>query len=84
MNLLLLSELRIVSGSHWISSRSSLVQFCDRQMMIWSMWMRVLSRRNQPFAVPIPRILQHAQLYERHGHLTDCNFIIRQLYKNAY
>jgi len=24
------------------------------------------------------------QLYEHLGHLTDCNFIIRQLYKNAY
>jgi len=52
MNLLLLSEFRIVSGSHWISRRCNFGQFCDRDIIIWSMCTRVLMRRNQPFAVP--------------------------------
>ena len=58
MNLLLLSPKRIVSGSHCTSRRSRRGQFCERQIMIWSMWTRILRRRNQPFAVPIDRILQ--------------------------
>ena len=58
MNLLLLSPKRIVSGSHCTSRRSRRGQFWERQIMIWSMCTRMLRRRNQPFAVPIDRILR--------------------------
>jgi len=64
MNLLLLSEYRIVSGSHWISRRCNFGQFWDNEIIIWSMWTRVLMRRNQPFAVPHTSTL----LYYKRSH----------------
>ena len=73
MNLLLLSEYRIVSGSHWISRRWSFWQFCDREMIIWSMWTRVLMRRNQPLAVPHTNTLLHSNNSQTHYH---CNLMM--------
>jgi len=61
MNLLLLSEYRMVSGSHCISRRCNFGQFCDREMIIWSMWTLVLMRRNQPFAVPHTSTLSYCK-----------------------
>ena len=58
MNLLDLSEKRMVSGSHWISRRSSRRQCWAKASTIWSTCTRLCIFRNHPLAVPSTHTLK--------------------------
>lgn len=65
INLLLLSLNRMVSGSHWISQRSSFGHCEANADTIWSTWTRDCILRNHPLAVPNTQILNKQRNKEK-------------------
>lgn len=67
INFELFSFHRNVSWSHWISSRSNFGHSWAHASRIWSIWTRVLIFLNQPWGVPMTRILDESDPMKTHS-----------------